>query len=201
MTAAAGGMAAAAGGRTGAVTGGHVIPVQAGSAGSEAPLAVPHRWPGTPSFPRKRESMSADVIRTKGEGPAGETSPRLRGNDGGGVSFPRPLVLATAGAGTPSFPRKRESISADVIRTEGEGPAGMKSPRLRGNDGGGVSFPRPLVLATAGGGDPVIPAQAGIHVGQCHPHRRRKSGRHDITLAWRRFRLTRHRAAPILRRP
>ncbi len=27
-----------------------------------------------------------------------------------------------------SFPRKRESIPANVIRIEGEGPAGMKSP-------------------------------------------------------------------------
>ena len=44
------------------------------------------------------------------------------------TSVPRTRVLARAGAETPSFPRKRESISSNGMRTEGEGPASMRSP-------------------------------------------------------------------------
>ena len=110
--------------------------------------------------------------------------------------IPCTLVLAKAGAGRAGseapldvphrWPESTSFHAPWSSRKQGRDAQAAKRRSTSRTGGRGARHSMHPGPRESGGGDPVIPAQAGIHVGQWHSHRRRRSGPHEITLGARR---------------
>ena len=182
------GRTVAVAGRTAAVAGGHVLPAHAGprESGSGNPVipaqAGIHLIQWHPH--RRRRSGQHEMTPGRTVAVAGRTAAVA-----GGHVLPAHAGPRESGGGNPVIPAKAgiHLIQWHPHRRRRSGQHEMTPGRTVAVAGrtaavaGGHVLPAHAGPRESGGGNPVIPAQAGIHVGPWHPHRRRRCGQHEMT--------------------